>query len=138
MNETAIAEKPQVTAGTLARIIYRAGIVKLNECRNKCPGIGGDIDCANLRWLERNNVLDVKAAKQAAGTLESLARSLDIGAGEEVWALRHIGEAAGAEGLLEALKALVDPRIGGDKKAQLAAARQSARSQIAKAEGCAI
>ncbi len=80
----------QTPATPFSVCIYRAAIAKLNECRTKCPGIGGDVDVANLWWLIEHGERSGSAERQAARTLESLARGLEITAGSEVEALRAL------------------------------------------------
>lgn len=50
---------------------------RLDECRNACPGIGGDVDAMNLRFLIQTKDWAESAVRQAADTLERLAKSIN-------------------------------------------------------------
>lgn len=71
--------------------VYSAALVKLDDCRNACPGAGGGIDAMNLRHMIENYIIDSHAARQAAKTLDGLSRALDIDALIETEALRSVG-----------------------------------------------
>jgi hypothetical protein len=77
---------------TIAISVYKAALTKINECRSKCPGVGGDIAASNLRYLIENRLIKKTTAIQAADTLESLSRGLEIDASDEIDALRQIEE----------------------------------------------
>lgn len=77
---------------TVAIVIFKAALLKLDECREKCPRVGGDIDASNLRWMIKNREVSESAALQAAGILESLARGLNVEASDEIDALRQVSK----------------------------------------------
>lgn len=72
--------------------VYSAALVKLDACRNACPGAGGDIDAMNLRSMVESFSVDPSAARQAAKTLDGLSRALDINALVEIAALRSVSD----------------------------------------------
>lgn len=69
--------------------ICRAALARLNECRAKCPGIGGDIDASNLQWMIGKGEFHDSTMAQAAKTLEHLSTVLGIDAAGEVHLLRN-------------------------------------------------
>lgn len=73
-----------------ARIVMRAALSKLDDCRAKCPGVGGDVDAMNLRAMLERHEFHPSTLAQAADRLRSLSESLDIDAREEVIALSEI------------------------------------------------
>lgn len=57
-------------------------LARLNTCRTVCPGIGGDIDASNIRWLIEHKEWDGGTVAQAVKTLVSLATGLNkVGTG---------------------------------------------------------
>lgn len=74
----------------LARVVMRALLNKTDECREKCPGIGGDVDAMNLRAMLDRGEFDVSAVRQAHRGLLALAGSLDIEAGDECGAVDEL------------------------------------------------
>lgn len=100
--------------------ILRAALAKLNECRIKCPGVGGDVDAMNLRAMIRRNEWQRSTTDQAAMRLESLAKSLDVEAADEVAALRLLPLFEAAPDMREALRlmgrALTDHNLRDVKK----------------------
>lgn len=79
----------------IRRTIIKAALARLDECRAKCPGVGGDVDAMNLRHLGDRIAFDDEHARplmQAARTLENLSQSLEIDASDEVDALLSLTE----------------------------------------------
>lgn len=74
---------------SVALVAVKAALLKINEVRHKCPGIGGDVDAANLRYCIKENLLDVPALNQAL-RMESTAESLGIECANEFAALRFV------------------------------------------------
>lgn len=90
-----------------------AALVKLDDCRAKCPGIGGDIDAANLRAMIHEGICDdMTTIAQASRILRSLSKSLNIDAVRECDALDALPVVSEAcnnyERVKEALDKLVD------------------------------
>lgn len=73
----------------VARCVMKSALIRMNEVREKCPGVGGDIDAMNLGHMIQNGPIQ-GALNQAADRLESLSRTLKIDAEMEVAALREI------------------------------------------------
>lgn len=83
--------------------ILRSGLAKLDECRAKCPGVGGDVDAMNLRFLLKQGAItgdDRRVIEKAAHTLASLSHALNIDAAAEVRAMRLIYSIQELPGLL--------------------------------------
>lgn len=70
--------------------IMRAALVKLNECRAKCPGIGGDVDAMNLRTMIGRNEWSRSTTDQAAKCLDWMGHDLGIETADEAAALRAL------------------------------------------------
>lgn len=49
---------------------------QLNTVRRKCPGIGGDVDAANVRWMMEHREWHESTVAQAMKTLRSLGGAL--------------------------------------------------------------
>lgn len=49
---------------------------RLNDCRVACPGIGGDMDASNMRWLADHGDWAESSVEQACKTLASLGAGL--------------------------------------------------------------
>lgn len=77
-------------ASARATLAMSAALVKLDDCRRKCPGIGGDVDAMNLRHLLERGEVQHMVMTQAASRLESLSQSLEIDASAEVAELRAV------------------------------------------------
>lgn len=90
LDAMADAAAAQLNVWALARVVYAAVLSKLDECRRKCPGIGGDIDAANLRHMIEKGITDDRAFNQAVDTLERLSRSLDVDATHAIVAARSL------------------------------------------------
>lgn len=80
----------QAPDSRLARVVMRALLNKTDDCRAKCPGIGGDVDAMNLRAMLERGEFDAGAVRQAQRGLLALASSLDIEAGDECGAVDEL------------------------------------------------
>lgn len=102
--QNASTEVATTTATPLQLLVIRALEAKLNECRRKCPGVGGDIDASNMLWLRQNGQWVVSTVSQAASRLAILSKTLEVDASWVFAALDAlIGEAAVKKDLVDAL-----------------------------------
>lgn len=129
---------------TIHAAVYRAALLKLDECRDAIPGIGGDIDAANLRALIRRGETCRSTSDQAANTLEYLSRAITehghaIDAESEVLALRSVTMMDAAPKLYSALKMTPLGRHAADERGPCFCSqcefRREAERAIAAAEG---
>lgn len=99
--------KTQSSPALPRNAIVRAALAKLNECRAKCPGIGGDVDAMNLRAMIERGEWQRSTTDQAAHTLEHLSKSLDVKAIDEVAALRLLPLFEAAPEMRDTLKSCI-------------------------------
>lgn len=115
-------------ATALSVCVYVAALKKLDACRNACPGIGGDVDAANLRWLLEHDQRSATSEQQAARTLESLSSGLEIRAGREVEALRSLDAHAALLGACELVGNCTSGNVHGFHGHLVTAARRGVKA----------
>lgn len=84
---------------------------RLNDCRTACPGIGGDIDALNVRWMREAQEWHPSTVAQAVKSLAALADGINtVKAGRVDCsdALNAVQACNAHAGLVEALRLVVE------------------------------
>lgn len=69
--------------------VMKCALEKLNECRMKCNGIGGDVDASNLRFMIENGP-ESKGLEQAVKCLRWISEAVKIDASLEIAAMESV------------------------------------------------
>lgn len=65
-------------------------VERLDDCRTKCPGIGGDIDASNVRYMVQTREWIPSGVSQALACIKRLSESLDVPAADAIEAIESV------------------------------------------------